>query len=179
MNSQHSCDKCAGGFETCSGASTSCQTCTRGYYHDKSKNECQRYDDTCHNCTGPDDTNCFTCDDGYMLSEGVCRKAPTGCSGNRCDIGNDSDENLQNFTIDSSIIPTFESFTNEGSGGALHFVNVGLTAEDVKFDKCTSEKGGGIFVFISCYHFIAISIFLKEHNQINESEMRQQETNEL
>lgn len=132
----------------------------------------------CHNCTGPDDTNCFTCNDGYMLSEGVCRKAPTGCSGNRCDIGNDSDENLQNFTFDFTIIPTFESSTNEESGGALNFVNVGLT-EDVKFDKCTSEKGGGIFVFISCYHFIAITIFLKEHNQINESEMRQQETNEL
>lgn len=83
-----------------------------------------------------------------MLSEGVCRKAPEGCTGNRCEIGNDDDKTLKNFTIDSTVIPTFEGSTNKGSGGAVHLVNVGLTANEVTFDKCTSENGGGGGIYI-------------------------------
>lgn len=144
-----SCEKCGEGCATCVDSKTNCPKCIiEGYYHDDKNNACHTCDPSCFNCTGPANTDCIECNDGYMKNGTACDLIPNGCVGNRCDLENDDLTKIENYTLDTTVRPSFVGSTNPGSGGAVRLINFGLVATDVTFTSCTSQNGGGGGIFI-------------------------------
>ncbi|XP_029372303.1 proprotein convertase subtilisin/kexin type 5 [Echeneis naucrates] len=46
--------------------------CPDGFYGDEDSNECEECHSDCVTCSGPEDSDCLSCEEGTMLENGVC-----------------------------------------------------------------------------------------------------------
>ena len=123
-----------------------CTKCEGGYFatEENGASICSPCPDNCLTCSNS--KTCTRCQIGFMLEGNEC-KILDFCSNEHCVVNNTDGTNYADLTLPSEI----KSFTNSESptsGGAIRMINIGLTADNVTFNTCSSQQGGGaIFIY--------------------------------
>ena len=67
------CSKCE------QSGSHKCTECVPNYFLDKSSNKCTPCHSSCGTCSGPEETQCLTCKEGYLQINNLCKSCGDNC----------------------------------------------------------------------------------------------------
>ena len=120
-----------------------CTKCDEGYSLSNDFQSCIQCPENCLTCT--DSQTCIECKEGYMLNGTTCSSMNETCNDDRCDLDNSDGDTYMNITV---TYPLYNESVSDESGGAIRLINYGITAENVTFTNCVSQKGGGGAIYI-------------------------------
>lgn len=99
----------------CADVCSHCITCIEGFLFDgvsscnkKCSPDCHQCDKSCFNCTAAGNTNCITCNTGYVMNDDkICERLHESYDGNRCEMDHTNSTTYENYTLDATVVPSF------------------------------------------------------------------------
>ncbi|EFO61763.1 High cysteine membrane protein Group 1 [Giardia lamblia P15] len=146
--SEHECRRClVDNCVTCNGES-SCGVCEDGYY--PGRGHCKECNDDCRTCSGPEETQCLSCNPGKVHSKGI---GPASCI-DECKENEDGCATCGSMIAGSkycSVCRGQTSFPLEGVCQAKNSRTAGDVCENVVAGRCTRCLGDYFLYKGGCY----------------------------